>query len=112
MRADVKSIQDLYGTRGYIDFQAGANTTPGPGNTIDVTFNMDEGVQSYVEHINISGNTRTKDKVIRREIAADAGRRLQHRAGGCEQAAADEPELLLEGGDLSGGHAGAGPQGS
>jgi len=73
VRADVKSIQDVYGTRGYVDFQAGANTTPGPGNTIDVSFNLDEGVQSYVEHINITGNTRTKDKVIRREVALAPG---------------------------------------
>ena len=73
VRADVKSIQDLYGTRGYIDFQAGANTTPAAGHLIDVTFNMDEGVQSYLEHINISGNTRTKDKVIRRELPLTPG---------------------------------------
>ena len=73
VRADVKAIQDLYGTRGYVDMQAGANTTPGAGNTIDVAFNVDEGVQSYVEHINITGNTRTKDKVIRREIALTPG---------------------------------------
>ncbi len=73
VRADVKSIQDVYGTRGYVDLQVGANTTPGPGNTIDVAFNVDEGVQSYVEHINITGNTRTKDKVIRREIALTPG---------------------------------------
>ncbi|HSH95241.1 MAG TPA: POTRA domain-containing protein, partial [Roseimicrobium sp.] len=44
VRSDVKNIQDIYGTRGYIDFQAGAATTPGPGNTIDVTFNLEEGV--------------------------------------------------------------------
>jgi len=73
VRADVKSIQDLYGTRGYIDFQAGADTKPGAGKTIDVTFNLDEGVQSYLEHINISGNTRTKDKVIRRELPLTPG---------------------------------------
>ena len=73
VRADVKSIQDVYGTRGYVDFQAGANTSPGPGNTIDVAFNVEEGVQSYVEHINITGNTRTKDKVIRREVALAPG---------------------------------------
>ena len=73
VRADVKAMQDLYGTRGYIDFQAGANTTPAAGQTIDVTFNMDEGVQSYLEHINISGNTRTQDKVIRRELPLTPG---------------------------------------
>ncbi len=73
LRADVKKIQDAYGARGYIDFNAGAQTSPGPDRTIDVAFHIDEGVQSYVEHINISGNTRTKDKVIRREVAVAPG---------------------------------------
>jgi len=73
VRADVKSIQELYGSRGYIDFQAGANTAPSADHAVDVTFTLDEGVQSYVERINVSGNTRTKDKVIRRELAVDPG---------------------------------------
>ena len=73
VRADVKSIQDQYGSRGYIDLNAGAQTRrSGPG-VMDVAFNVDEGVQSYVEKINISGNTRTKDKVIRREFALTPG---------------------------------------
>jgi outer membrane protein insertion porin family len=73
VRADVKTIQDQYGTRGYIDFQAGASTSPAADHTVDVSFTMDEGVQSYVEHINITGNTRTKDKVLRREMAVAPG---------------------------------------
>ena len=73
IRAEVKSIQDLYGSRGYIDFQAGANTIPLPNHIFDVVFNLEEGVQTYLEHINISGNTRTKDKVIRREFALTPG---------------------------------------
>ena len=73
VRADVKRIQDLYGSHGYVDFQAGANSVPGPDHSFDVVFNMDEGVQSYLEHINISGNVRTQDKVIRREFALTPG---------------------------------------
>lgn len=73
VRADVKSLQDLYGTRGYVDFQASANTAPAGPNLIDVTFTMEEGVQSYLEHVNISGNVRTKDKVIRRELPLSPG---------------------------------------
>jgi outer membrane protein insertion porin family len=73
VRSDVKLIQDMYGSRGYIDFQAGANTAPGPDHTVDVNFSLDEGVQSYIERVNISGNTRTKDKVIRREMAVTPG---------------------------------------
>ncbi len=73
VRADIKGIQDLYGTRGYIDFQAGANTTSGGPQIIDIAYQVDEGVQTYVEKINITGNARTKDKVIRREIAVAPG---------------------------------------
>ncbi len=36
--------------------------------TIDVTFEINEGPKVYVERINISGNIRTIDKVIRREF--------------------------------------------
>ncbi|RYD82048.1 MAG: outer membrane protein assembly factor BamA, partial [Verrucomicrobiaceae bacterium] len=73
VRADIKAIQDLYGARGYIDFQAGATTAPAGAQVIDVAFTVEEGVQSYVEKINIAGNTRTKDKVIRREVAVAPG---------------------------------------
>ncbi len=73
VRTDIRSIQDQYGSRGYIDFQAGADTSPGGKGIIDVAFRLEEGVQSYLELIHISGNTRTKDKVIRREIAVAPG---------------------------------------
>lgn len=73
VRADVRAMQDLYGSRGYIDFQAGADTNPGKAGEVNVAYHIEEGVQSYLEHINISGNTRTKDKVIRREVAVAPG---------------------------------------
>ena len=41
--------------------------------TIDVTININEGPRVYVKDINISGNTRTLDKVIRREILLSEG---------------------------------------
>ncbi len=72
-RDDIKAVQDLYGSKGYVDFQAGANTTPSGDHVMNLIYNVDEGAQSYVEHINITGNTRTKDKVIRREVAVAPG---------------------------------------
>lgn len=36
--------------------------------TVDVVFKVEEGPRVYIERINIVGNTRTLDKVIRREI--------------------------------------------
>ena len=35
---------------------------------IDVHYTIEEGSPSFVQRINIVGNTRTKDKVIRREV--------------------------------------------
>ena len=40
---------------------------------IDLTFDIGEGPRVYVERIDIVGNTRTKDKVIRREFRLAEG---------------------------------------
>ena len=42
-------------------------------NTMDITFEVNEGPRVYVERINIKGNTRTLDKVIRREVRISEG---------------------------------------
>lgn len=73
LRADTKAISDAYGSRGYIDLQASADTSTGGANIINVVYRIDEGNQSYVERVNVAGNTRTKDKVIRRELALAPG---------------------------------------
>lgn len=41
--------------------------------TIDVTFEVGEGQKAYVERIDITGNVRTMDKVIRREMSLIEG---------------------------------------
>jgi outer membrane protein insertion porin family len=73
VKADVKAIQDLYGARGYVDLQATPETVTGGPQVLNVTYRLDEGIQSYIEHVNIQGNKRTKDKVIRRELAVAPG---------------------------------------
>ena len=71
---DLKRIRDLYGTRGYIDMdltpERQANVESGK---IDILYHIVENSQSYVEQIIIQGNNRTKDKVIRRELAVEPG---------------------------------------
>ena len=42
-------------------------------HTINLTFTVDEGPRVYVERINIRGNTRTRDYVIRREFDIGEG---------------------------------------
>jgi outer membrane protein insertion porin family len=42
-------------------------------HTVDLVFNVGEGPRVYVERIDIQGNTRTEDKVIRRQFAFAEG---------------------------------------
>ncbi|MBO1074282.1 outer membrane protein assembly factor BamA [Roseomonas marmotae] len=41
--------------------------------TVDIVFDVEEGPRSYVERIDITGNTRTQDRVIRRELRLAEG---------------------------------------
>lgn len=43
------------------------------GRTVGVTYLVEEGARVYIERINISGNTRTRDYVIRREFDLGEG---------------------------------------
>lgn len=42
-------------------------------DTVDVTFNVSEGQRVYIDRINVVGNTRTIDPVIRRELLLTEG---------------------------------------
>ena len=73
LQKDIKAVEDAYGVAGYADAKVNVQTTPAGPALVNLSYNIDEGIQSFVEHINISGNTRTKDKVIRREIVLSPG---------------------------------------
>jgi len=64
----ISVLTDALGTRGYafVDVKPQINRNRDE-RTIDITFNVQEGPQVYVERIDITGNVRTLDKVIRRE---------------------------------------------
>lgn len=73
LREDAKAIADAYGTGGYVDLVVLPEGSPaGPGK-INVHYKIEEGNRSFVQRINVIGNTRTKDKVIRREILVAPG---------------------------------------
>jgi outer membrane protein insertion porin family len=42
-------------------------------HTVSITFAVDEGPRTYIERINVRGNTRTRDYVIRREFDISEG---------------------------------------
>jgi outer membrane protein insertion porin family len=80
LEQNIEAIQDFYGARGYIG-KGDASRIPVVARkrpnieqgTMDLEFRLEEGTESYVEKIEIRGNTRTRDKVLRRELAIAPG---------------------------------------
>jgi outer membrane protein insertion porin family len=71
---DIEAIRDFYGGKGYIDAHVvpvkQANVETG---RMDIVYEITEGDISYLSKISVRGNTKTKDKVIRRELAVKPG---------------------------------------
>ena len=70
----LENLRKAYGEYGYINF------TPVPNTTFDddkklafLEIDVDEGKQFHVRRIEFQGNTTTRDKVIRRELALEEG---------------------------------------
>lgn len=67
--ADAKAVQERYGSLGYIDARVRPirvfSETPGLAR---LTFEIEEGEQFRVGKVVVRGNTRTKDKVVRRVL--------------------------------------------
>ncbi|HYM02086.1 MAG TPA: outer membrane protein assembly factor BamA [Stellaceae bacterium] len=65
----ITSLTEALGNRGYafVDIQPRVKRNP-ETRTIDVTFDVKEGPRVFVERIDITGNVRTLDRVIRREF--------------------------------------------
>jgi outer membrane protein insertion porin family len=70
----LKNLTKAYGEAGFINFTPVPDTKfDDEKKTIDLTIDVDEGKQFYVRRIEFQGNTTTRDKVIRREIALEEG---------------------------------------
>jgi outer membrane protein insertion porin family len=70
----LQNLQKLYGAHGYINFVG----TPYPTfddahHIINLNIECEEGKQFYVSRIEFTGNTITRDKVIRRELLIEEG---------------------------------------
>ena len=61
-------MNDGYGAGGFVDVDIRPQGTPAGPGLVDLHYTIVEGDRSFVERVNIVGNTRTKDKVLRREI--------------------------------------------
>jgi outer membrane protein insertion porin family len=66
-------ITSLYSDRGYLRFNIQPQISEVAGDSLDITFEIDEGDVYEFGEITIRGNTRTKDHVIRRQIRTVPG---------------------------------------
>ena len=65
----IESLRELYGSRGYVQFTGFPIKKPvSESDVVDVTINLNEDKQYFVNRIDFKGNTTTRDKVIRREM--------------------------------------------
>jgi len=72
VRQEVTRVTDKYGEKGYSFAEVTPSLLPNPQTlTTQITFNIKEGHLIRVREIHISGNDKTRDNVIRREIRVD-----------------------------------------
>jgi len=74
IRKALKDYESVYGQYGFIDFVPQPDTDiDNATHRVNITMKFDEGKQYYVRRIDFTGNTTTRDKVIRRELLIDEG---------------------------------------
>ncbi|MBS5291905.1 MAG: outer membrane protein assembly factor BamA [Sutterella wadsworthensis] len=67
--AVAEAIKDKLSTLGYAFSQVTPNPMTNPtDHKVEVVYTVDPGRRAYVRRVNISGNNRTRDEVIRREV--------------------------------------------
>src|SRR3989339_827437 len=74
---DAYQLRLTYGEQGYIAASVKEkHTFSSEGTKVDVSFNIEERDRYYIEKIKISGNNKTRDNVIRRQVTFYPGERL------------------------------------
>lgn len=74
LRQSVLAINDLYADQGYAYVNVVPLSSPDPEQRkIGITLQIEQGVQVRIDRIEIHGNDKTRDKVIRRELLLAEG---------------------------------------
>src|SRR5208283_42513 len=74
IRKGLDNLRKAYAALGYINFTPVPNTDANDETKeITLKIDLDEGKQFFVRRIEFQGNTTTRDKVIRRELALEEG---------------------------------------
>ena len=121
IRKGLEKAREIYGTGGYYEFTGFPDykfhDDPNPNEPeapealkapetpettkakdsaplVDVTMRMQEGQQFFVNRLTFTGNTTTRDNVIRREMRVLEGGAVQHRSAEVQRQAAQSARLL------------------
>lgn len=74
LRLDIQTLTEMYQDKGYAFANVLRTLEVVPGeNKVDVIFSFEKGVIAYYGKIIMKGNTKTRDKVIRRELKIHEG---------------------------------------
>ncbi len=74
LRKGMEQFRKVYGEFGFLDMVPEPGFEPNPQTaTLDLNLSVDEGKQFFVRRIDFTGNSTTRDKVIRRELLIDEG---------------------------------------
>ena len=74
---NIKKLTELYQDEGYAfaNVLRTLNIVPGE-NKVDLEFSFEKGILAKIGRINITGNYKTRDKVIRRELKIEEGEKV------------------------------------
>lgn len=74
---DIEKIRQFYSSEGYIEARVVPDVRLNrDSNKVDIVYEVQEGDLYFVEKVQIRGNTKTRDKVIRRELRIRPGERF------------------------------------
>ncbi len=73
MRDDIRMVRSYYGSRGYADVSVIPEVRELEGAKVDILYRITTGTRKRVGLVNIQGNTKSQERVIRREVPMQPG---------------------------------------
>jgi outer membrane protein insertion porin family len=73
MRDDIRMVRSYYGSRGYADVSVIPDVRELEDAKVDILYRITTGTRKRVGRVNIQGNTKSQDRVIRREVPMRPG---------------------------------------
>jgi len=73
VRDDIRMIRSYYGSRGYADVAIISDVRETEGSKVNIFYRITPGTRKKVGRVNIQGNTKSQDRVIRREVPMRPG---------------------------------------